>query len=58
MWDSLFEAGQLVRKIGIEIAEALDYKYPAGDDKRVTEYLRMVSSLPKEADAFVNSGNR
>ncbi len=58
MWDSLFEAGQLVRKIGIEIADVLGYEYPAGDDKRVTEYLRMVSSLPKDADAFIYSGNR
>jgi aminoglycoside 6-adenylyltransferase len=58
MWDSLFEAGQLVRKIGAQIADALGYEYPAGDDKRVTEYLRIVSSLPKDADTFMSPDNR
>jgi aminoglycoside 6-adenylyltransferase len=53
MWDSLFEAGCLVREIGIEIADALGYDYPMEDDRRVTEYLRKVCSLPKDAEAFI-----
>jgi aminoglycoside 6-adenylyltransferase len=53
IWASLFEAGCLVRKIGIEIAEALGYEYPIEDDARVTEYLQKVRSLPKDAQSFV-----
>lgn len=52
MWEALFEAGHLVRKIGVELADALGYEYPIGDDKRVTEYLNKIQLLAKEATTF------
>jgi aminoglycoside 6-adenylyltransferase len=53
MWASLFEAGCLVRRIGILIADALGYTYPMEDDARVTEYLKKVCALPKDAESWV-----
>ena len=52
MWASLFEAGRLVRRIGLEIAAALGYEYPIEDDTRVTEYLKKVGALPKDAKSL------
>lgn len=52
IWEALFEAGRLMRKVGLELAEGLEYKYPIDDDKRVNEYLKRVCSLPKNADSF------
>lgn len=50
MWASLFEAGRLVRKIGIEVADNLGYEYPMEDDRRVSDYLKWVYELPKKAE--------
>ena len=52
IWASLFEAGRLVRRTGVEVAAALGYEYPMEDDTRVTEYLKKVSTLPKDAEAL------
>lgn len=49
IWEALFEAGKLMRKVGVEIAGVLGYKYPTEDDERVTGYLRNVRSLPESA---------
>lgn len=49
IWESLFEAGKLVRRIGVELADNLDYEYPIEDDKRVSGFLERVRSLPKDA---------
>ena len=51
MWAALFAAGGLVRSVGIEVAGALGYQYPLGDDQRMTEYWRRVRALPKDADS-------
>jgi len=40
-----------VRSVGIEVAGALGYQYPLGDDQRMTEYWRRVRALPKDADS-------
>jgi aminoglycoside 6-adenylyltransferase len=53
MWASLFEAGRLVSRIGPEIGDALGYTYPMEDDRKVTEYLKKVRALPKEAESWV-----
>ncbi len=52
MWAALFEAGCLMRRIGVEIAENLGYAYPLQDDARVTAYLKRVSQLPKDATSY------
>ena len=51
-WDALFEALGLVRKVGLELAENLDYAYPLEDDRRVNEYLQRVRALPKDALSY------
>ncbi len=53
IWESMFEAGKLVRIIGLEIADALGYEYPLQDDIRVTEYWQQVRALPKDAETFI-----
>jgi aminoglycoside 6-adenylyltransferase len=52
MWEALSEAGKLTRRIGIEIGAALGYEYPLEDDRRVTDYLKRVHSLPQDATSF------
>ena len=52
MWESLFEAGRLIRQIGLEIVDNLGYTYPFQDDQRVTAYLKQVRQLPKDASTF------
>ena len=53
MWTALFDAGKLVRKLGVEIADDLGYVYPLEDDERVTNYLKRVRFLPKNAETFI-----
>jgi len=53
MWEALFEAGSLVREIGVEVADALGYDYPLEDDRRVSAYLKKVAALPRDAEDFV-----
>ena len=52
MWDAVFGASQLFRKIGVEVAEILGYEYPVQDDERVSEYLKKVRTLPKDASSY------
>ena len=52
MWTAIFEAGRLIRQIGVEIADNLGYVYPLQDDERVTAYLKQVSTLPKDANSY------
>ena len=40
MWISLFVAGEFIRKIGITLAESLEYFYPTKDDANITEYIQ------------------
>ena len=35
----------LYRKIGISVAEQLNFEYPYEDDKRVTEYLKGLKAM-------------
>lgn len=52
IWEAVFEAGRLMRKVGTELAEGLGYKYPIEDDEKVTEYLKKVRNLPKNSKSF------
>ncbi|NBI27941.1 aminoglycoside 6-adenylyltransferase [Chengkuizengella marina] len=53
IWESLFEAGKLFRKLGLDTAEHLGYEYPIEDDEKATEYLKKVKDLPKDAMTIV-----
>ena len=52
IWEALFETCRLTRRIGQDLAQALGYAYPLEDDRRTTEYLRKVRTLPKDAVSF------
>ena len=52
MWKSLFYAGRFIQKIGKDLAEKLEYKYPMQDDINVTEYLHRIRVLPKDSIGF------
>jgi aminoglycoside 6-adenylyltransferase len=52
MWKSLFYAGRFIQKIGKDLAEKLEYKYPMQDDINVTEYLHRIRVLPKDSTDF------
>jgi len=52
IWEALFTALTLTRKIGQELADLLGYAYPLEDDIRTVAYLRHVRSLPPDADSF------
>lgn len=52
IWEALFAAGRLIRRIGTEVAQGLGYNYPMQDDINVTGYLRKVKRIPKDAREF------
>ena len=49
IWKSLFTIGNLFRRIAIEVASVYSFKYPQDDDERVTEYLRRIRNLTRDA---------
>lgn len=52
IWQTLFRAGVLMRKVSIPVAEDLGYSYHYQEDDRVTAYLQHVMNLPKDAQSF------
>lgn len=48
-WNALFASCRLFRKVAIPIAEHYGFQYPFEDDRRVTEHLEHVRSLPGDA---------
>lgn len=52
IWQALFSAGTLMRKVSIPVAENLGYTYHFQEDERVTAYLQRVKNLPKNAQSF------
>ncbi|WP_221567930.1 aminoglycoside 6-adenylyltransferase [Alkalihalobacillus sp. TS-13] len=49
IWDSLFMMCELFRKKAIHVADHFGYEYSYDDDKKVSEYLKRVQKLPKDA---------
>ncbi len=52
IWTALFNAGKLIRRIGMDVAQRLHYTYPIREDVNVTEYLKKVKALKKDATEF------
>ena len=50
IWQSLFKAGQFIRKTGMRLAENLGYAYPCQDDERVTSYLSKIRTESQKND--------
>jgi aminoglycoside 6-adenylyltransferase len=48
-WRSLFAANDLVRKMGLHLANRLNYTYPTALDEKMTRYLQLVKNLDKDA---------
>ena len=48
-WESLFVMGKLFRRLANEVASTYSFKYPQDDDQNVTEYLRRIKNLPRDA---------
>lgn len=48
-WNALFAANDLVREIGMILANRLNYPYPLELDRKMTTYLTVVKSLEKNA---------
>lgn len=49
IWASLYAMGELFRLVATRVAERFGFKYPHGDDERVSAHLRHVQSLPGDA---------
>lgn len=49
VWDSLFKAGELFRILAIDVGENLSYHYKVEDDLNMTNYLRKIRDLSKDA---------
>lgn len=45
---ALFATNELVREIGLHLAQVLHYPYPMELDQKMTQYQLVVKSLPKE----------
>lgn len=52
IWEALFRAGKFIRRIGMSLAESLEYSYPIKDDINVTEYIKKIKELPRDAREF------
>jgi aminoglycoside 6-adenylyltransferase len=51
-WVSLYTMGEIFRQTAQDVADFMGYSYPIRDDTRVSEYLRLVQSLPHDASSF------
>jgi aminoglycoside 6-adenylyltransferase len=51
-WESLFTAGSLFRQVAMVVAEQFGFQYPQRDDDNVSEYIRRIKDLPKDAKAI------
>lgn len=49
VWEAVFTASELFRLLANEVAELLNFSYPAADDKNMTEYLEHIRKLPVNA---------
>jgi aminoglycoside 6-adenylyltransferase len=52
IWESLFVMGNLFRQTGQYVAQHFGFYYPEQDDKKVTQYLHHIRSLPKNAETI------
>jgi aminoglycoside 6-adenylyltransferase len=48
-WEALFTSGRLFRRAAKEVAANFGFQYPQRDDDNVSEYLRRIKNLPKDA---------
>lgn len=51
-WKALFATNELVRELGLALANRLQYIYPMVLDQKMTRYLQVVRDLKKDADTI------
>jgi len=49
VWESLFTMGDLFREISLPVARAFGFTYPLRDDRNVSNFIRHIKMLPKDA---------
>lgn len=49
IWEALFIMGELFRETAAFVAEAMEFDYDFGEDKRTMDYLADIRRLPKDA---------
>lgn len=49
IWEALFAACHLARRVSVPLAEHLGYAYPFEDERRMVAYLQRVRTLPPSA---------
>ncbi|MGA3513578.1 aminoglycoside 6-adenylyltransferase [Lactiplantibacillus plantarum] len=49
----MFTMGALFRRTAQDVARHLKFEYPLEEDRRVTDYLKRVQNLPRNATAFI-----
>ena len=47
MWESLFTAGDIFRRMAKAMSSEFGFQYPQQDDDNVTSYLHRIKNLPK-----------
>jgi aminoglycoside 6-adenylyltransferase len=52
IWQALFVMCDLFRETAIEVAQHFGFEYPYDDDRRVTDYLKRVRALPRDAKSI------
>lgn len=49
IWQSLFTMDDLFRTIALAVASSFSFTYPLHDDRKVSDYIRRIKLLPKDA---------
>jgi len=49
IWEALFSMGNLFRQIAKSVANCFGFTYPEQDDLNVSNYIRYIRRLPREA---------
>lgn len=52
LWNALFISYDLMKQLGISLAQHLSYLYPFEDDSKVRAYLNAIRNLPEDAISF------
>jgi aminoglycoside 6-adenylyltransferase len=51
-WEALFVMGDLFRKVSRSVASSFGFTYPEQDDRNVSNYLRRIQRLPRDAETM------
>lgn len=51
-WEALFVMGDLFRKVSRSVASSFGFTYPEQDDMNVSNYIRRIKMLPRDAETI------